>query len=88
MALSLLDDMDVRAVGDLLLFTSDDRDVLRMAMRQIFLEGGYVVQAPTRVGHKWHAAVLKPSIFETASPELSEPVNSSLTLQGNAACTK
>jgi hypothetical protein len=57
---SLLNGIDVSAVGDVLVFSSSDGKALRTLVREILMEGGTVLCPPTRLGNKWIANISKP----------------------------
>ena len=57
---SLPDKVDVHAVGDILVFSSDDYFSLKKVVQQIMQEGGKVVRQPTRFSTQWLATIIKP----------------------------
>jgi hypothetical protein len=64
---SLLNGIDVSAVGDVLVFSSSDAKALRTLVREILSEGGKVLCPPTRLGNKWIANISKPPTGDKAA---------------------
>ena len=54
---SLLHNVEVPLVGEVLVFSSDDDFSVMHVVRQITQEGGKAIRQPTRVDNKWVATI-------------------------------